>query len=347
MKAAVTNGDGTVRLAEVPRPEPGDYECLCRIAACATCTGTDQKLIAGAMPYETHYPAVLGHESVGRVVARGRNVRHIRDGAVFLRPMAVYPGGKLGDYHSLWGGFAEYGLVTDVRALAEDRPDASARHATRYQQRVPSDPAISASDATILITLKEIATFLVNVGVRFNASAVVLGSGPVAMAICFVSKLMGLSPVIVVGRRAEPLARCRAVGADFTINTRQEDMVGRVQQITDRAGVDFVFDAAGSEELIAKAGALLASGGKLAVYAIGESAHYTLDRFGGPSAWDLCFSGPSEERGHDYVLGLARLNAIPFAAFYSHTMPFAELEQGFALLKQKKASKIVFEMKKG
>ena len=43
MKGALTDGKGKVWVDEVPMPETGDYECLCKIDACATCTGTDKK----------------------------------------------------------------------------------------------------------------------------------------------------------------------------------------------------------------------------------------------------------------------------------------------------------------
>jgi len=39
MKTAVTNGDGSISLAEVPMPEPGPYQCLCKMLACAKCSG--------------------------------------------------------------------------------------------------------------------------------------------------------------------------------------------------------------------------------------------------------------------------------------------------------------------
>ncbi|MBN1670071.1 MAG: zinc-binding dehydrogenase [Kiritimatiellae bacterium] len=344
MKAAVTDGDGQVRIEEVPAPEPGPYQCLCRILACATCTGTDQKLLSRGLPWEESYPGILGHESVGRVVELGSRARHIREGDLFLRPTAVYPGERLGDYHSCWGGFAEYGLVTDCRALAEDRPGERPPRYAAFQQHIPADLSIATPDATLLITLKEIATFLANVGLSFNASVVVLGAGPVALAMCFFAKVMGAHPVIAVARRDEPLARCRAAGADFTVNNRNEDTAARVRALTGNAGADLVLDAAGDAELVAEAGHLLAPRGKLALYAMGHSPQVTIDRFKGPGAWDLCFRGPSEDRGHDYVLGLARLNLIPFNTFYSHIMPLGEIEKGFGMIRNKEAFKIVFEM---
>jgi len=212
MKVAIVEGNGKVKLGEAPMPEPNEYQCLCKILACATCTGTDQKIMNRKMFWVKEYPGILGHESVGRVVKTGAKVRNIRKGDMFLRPAAVYPGEKLGNYSSLIGGFAEYGLVTDTQALLKNQPNAEPNHYTIYQQKISPEIDISPADATILITLKEISSFLANVGVKFNSSLVILGAGPVAMSICFFAKLYGAYPVIVVGRRDEPLARMKNSG---------------------------------------------------------------------------------------------------------------------------------------
>ena len=119
MKAAITDGKGNVWIDDVPKPEPNDYQCLCRINACATCTGTDQKHINNKLPWDQTYPGILGHESCGVVVQVGDKVRNINVGDRYLRPAAVYPGETLGDYQSMWGGFAEFGLITDVKAARE------------------------------------------------------------------------------------------------------------------------------------------------------------------------------------------------------------------------------------
>jgi len=122
MKAVITDGKGHVKLMEVADPQPDAYQCLCRIDACATCTGTDKKLVNGRMPWADRYPAILGHESFGTVVQCGSKVRNIKPGDRFLRPFAAYPGTLLDGYASWMGGFAEYGLITDVEALREAPP---------------------------------------------------------------------------------------------------------------------------------------------------------------------------------------------------------------------------------
>ena len=70
------------------------------------------------------------------------------------------------------------------------------------------------------------------------------------MAMCYFAKLYGAYPVIVIGRRDEPLSDCRKAGADFGINIKKENMTGKVMEYTNNTGVDFVLDAAGDTNLL-------------------------------------------------------------------------------------------------
>ncbi|MCM8777698.1 MAG: alcohol dehydrogenase catalytic domain-containing protein, partial [Candidatus Omnitrophica bacterium] len=77
MKAAITDGKGNIWIEEVPIPEVSPYHCLCKTLACATCTGTDIKIIHNKLPWKENYPAILGHESIGKVIKTGNKVKYI------------------------------------------------------------------------------------------------------------------------------------------------------------------------------------------------------------------------------------------------------------------------------
>ena len=47
MKAAVITEEYSLEVWDVPEPEPGDYEVLCRITYGSTCAGTDLRLMRG------------------------------------------------------------------------------------------------------------------------------------------------------------------------------------------------------------------------------------------------------------------------------------------------------------
>ncbi len=344
MLAAVVRGNGTVSVEKVEMPRPGPYDCLCRILACATCTGTDTSIIRGTFPYQKTYPGILGHESVGEVVEVGAKVRHISPGERYLRVCAAYPGQTLGEYYSFWGGFAEYGLVADTEALREDSPSSSPPFGTAYQQRIPADLGLSAPDATMLVTLKELASFLSVLGVSAGESVVILGAGAVAMATTFFATLRGAHPVVVVGRRSEVEERVRRVGADAFVDTSRQDARSRILQETGGRGADWVIDAAGDSSLFSEAVGFLAPDGRLAPYAVSEEIQRTVSLAGGPSRWSLVRAKPDEPSAHAHLLDLTRLGVVPYASFFSRRMPLRRIAEAFDLLWRKEAFKVVIEM---
>jgi len=344
MKAAITDGKGNVAVKDnIPLPHPDPYQCLCQMLACATCTGTDQKIINGTLPWKENYPGILGHESVGRVIQAGTKVKYIKEGDIFLRPTACYHKEKLAGYYSLWGGFAEYGLVTDLQALKEDQPNVPPNDYTIYQQKIPSELRIPPADATILITLKEVSSFVTRLKIGLGASVAVLGAGAVGMSICYFAKLFGAYPVIIIGRREAALEPARKTGADFTINNASEDMVAQVRKLTGGRGVDYVIDAAGNPELLTASAQLLAPNGKMITYAIHPSHRQVIDLAKGPGRWELVFAGSDEPGAHQYLLDAVKWNFINPKNFYSHCLPFEQLAEGFRLIQKKEAFKVVFE----
>ena len=341
MKIAITDGNGKLWLENVAAPDPNPYQCLCRVEACATCTGTDQKHIQGKLPFPNNYPGILGHESVGRVVALGSKVRNHKKGDFFLRPSAVYPGEKLGELYSVWGGFSEYGLVTDTKALLEDDPNAEINPYCHFQQLIPDYIEISAADATALITLKEAASLVVNAGVKQGVSVVILGAGSVGISMCKFAKMMGAS-VIVVARRDEQLVYAETIiGADVVVNSSNVDVADAIIEITDGAGVDRIIDTSGSPELLAAAAKALSDGGKVVPYGMPETAGAVESAI---SDKIILGAQPAEALAHEYVLGAVRLGLLDPSKFYSHRLPFKDIVRGFEMLKTKEAFKVVFEM---
>ena len=80
MRAAVLEEIGSLKLKQVPIPEPGPGEVLVRIEANTIC-GTDLRIISGAKTAGVRPGVILGHEFAGRVAAVGRGVDGVPVGA--------------------------------------------------------------------------------------------------------------------------------------------------------------------------------------------------------------------------------------------------------------------------
>ncbi len=164
MKAVVVERPGELSWREVgDPPQPGPYEALVRVESFAICNATDTHLRDCVFSSVTadNCPLLLGHEAIGEVVVLGPRCRYLQEGDRVLRPMVPLPG-----YNSFWGGFAEYDLVTDVKAYAEDgSPQIAATVFTGHQGQQVVPPEIPANEAVVLITLKEVLSYLDDLGV--------------------------------------------------------------------------------------------------------------------------------------------------------------------------------------
>ena len=345
MRAIVVPRPGEAQVAEVAEPVWGEHDALVRVLTCTLCSGTDRHIVDGSFPGAV-YPCLLGHETIGRVEAVGARVRHLKVGDLVLRPTAVRPGQTLSGYASFFGGFAEYGIATDARALIEDAPAGQAAPLpafARAQQVVPGDFPVEQAGA--FITYKETLSALLDLGVRPNLSLLILGSGPVALSFILAAKRIGARPVIVTGRRPEALERAMAYGADATIDVTREDLVGRVRELTGGAGAAMAVEAIGSWVAFAQAVPALAAGGLIGIYGVApERGRLTLDLSRRPAGLTIRFIQPREEQVHDWALEQMRLGLLDLAPQITHQLPFAEIGRALALLEARQAVKVVLRL---
>ena len=82
MKAVVKyeKGPGNVALQEMPEPACAPNQVILEVDSCGIC-GTDLHVYHDT--FKNYPPVILGHEFAGRVVEKGREVQHIRNGDTF------------------------------------------------------------------------------------------------------------------------------------------------------------------------------------------------------------------------------------------------------------------------
>ena len=242
MRALVVSEPGRFALQNIDRPAINDYQALVRVEICGICSSTDWKVIRGQMPWAGPFPLVLGHESVGRVVEVGPKVRRFKVGDRVTRPV-VPPTPSL---NSAFGGFAEFGIVTDARAMAEDG-DASLLddYNAQRQSVVPRD--IDPVHAALAISLAETASGLLDLPNLRGSTIVVAGTGVAGLAFTRWAKLAG-ARVLTLGRRESRLDLARHMGADGAVDTQLPDWIGT---LTDLAGgpLDGAIEAVGDVAL--------------------------------------------------------------------------------------------------
>ena len=241
IRAAVMQGLHRPLVVEsLPDPTPGEGELVVKVGRCGIC-GSDLHM--------TEDPAfgrgagdVLGHEFAGEVVALGKGARGIAVGDL----VSVIPLASCGHCASClagepaWcprfglqgGGYAEYAL-------------------TRPNQCVVLPRSASLADGAIIEPLA-VALHGVNMsGFKTGDRILVLGAGPIGLAVAFWARRMGAGAVVVQDVVPWQEERALAMGATgFVVDP--DDPVGA----SDRAlggKADIVFECVGIPGLIAQA----------------------------------------------------------------------------------------------
>lgn len=341
MRAAIVPEAGRIEIVDVSEPTYGPYECLVEILRWSICSGTDRHIADGSFPGAV-YPCILGHETIGRVVACGERVRNLSVGDLVLRPVAVRPGETLGGYSSTFGGFAEIGVVADAGAICDDTPRGTQPVLPAFataQQAVPQD--FDPDLVGVFITYKETLSSLYSLGVGPRSSLLILGSGPVGLNFTLAAKVIGAHPVIVTGRRREPLDRALAHGADAVINTALEDTVEAVGEHTGGAGVDFAVEAIGDWQVLQEGMRALTTDGVIGIYGVASERRAVLDWSGTAAGLTITRIRPREEEVHQQALDQLRMGLVDLKPQVSHRLPFEEIQAGMELIRQKQATKVV------
>ncbi|MGC9469365.1 MAG: zinc-binding dehydrogenase [Anaerolineae bacterium] len=296
MKAAIVERPGTLIVKDIRRPTIGDYEVLCDLLYGATCTGTDQHLIAGRFPWPVRYPTVLGHESVGKVIEVGAKVRHFELGDLISRVGA--PAAPDGAYDVNWGGFAEFGVARDHWAMRADGLPASAWQPYRINQVIPSD--IDPKGATMVITWRETLSYLARMGITAGASVLIVGSGGNGLAFAAHAASAGAAPLVMVGSESRRAAGF-ACGVDDYVDYKAGNRTTLIHNLCP-AGYDFIIDAVGQAESANQVLPHLKPGGTLGIYGIDDYETCRIQPHRAPGSFQFYNGGYDESETHHQVI---------------------------------------------
>lgn len=340
MKAAIVEKPGELVVREVPQPEPGEYEALCEFLYGATCTGTDSHIIHDRLPWQTNYPAILGHESIGRVVGTGSKVRFLKEGDLVVR--AACPGFPELGISSSWGGFAQYGLASDHRAMQEDGLPESAWMPHRRELVVPPD--IDPAAATMMITWRETLSYFTRMGVSDGANVWVLGSGGVGLAFTSHARNRGAARVVATGNPTrEEVAR--AAGATDYFDYGSEDLAGSLSQASPE-GFDVVIDSVGKADLLESILPHLKPGGTVAIYGIDEKNSIRMNPFRARGTFTFANSGYDEFESHEEVVSRMRDGSLDATLWLDieNSFPLDRIGEAFAAVWDRKLVKALVRL---
>jgi (R,R)-butanediol dehydrogenase / meso-butanediol dehydrogenase / diacetyl reductase len=241
MKAVTFQGLHTpLKLEDVADPTPQAGELVVKVGRCGIC-GSDLHMTEDAA-YGCKHGDILGHEFAGEVVALGKDTSGPKVGdlvsVIPLKSCGTCEHCRKGEVQ--WctsfglqgGGYAEYAL-------------------TRPNQCVPLPAGLTLADGALIEPLA-VALHGVNLsGMRTGDKVLVLGAGPIGLAVAFWARRYGASKVAVQDIVTFQQARAMDMGADaFVVDPA--DPVGSAERALG-GKADVVFECVGLPGLIAQA----------------------------------------------------------------------------------------------
>jgi L-iditol 2-dehydrogenase len=240
MKAAMLYGIKDLRIENAGVPIVAEGEVLVKTKAATTC-GTDLKIFQrGYVEKVIKLPSIFGHEWAGEVVEVAANLEWPRKG------MRVRAGNSAPCLHCnmcqkgkynlcenmiwLWGAYAEYIKVPARMVLVN-------------MQEIP--PHISFEEASITEPLACVLRGVEEAEVKLGDTVAIVGAGPIGLLHLLTVRKMGVEKTIMIDVVDERLDFAKKIGADETINSRSENAIEKVRQLTNGYGADVVIEAIG------------------------------------------------------------------------------------------------------
>lgn len=228
---------GKAEVRSRPIPKLGDYDVLLAMKACNICT-VDYQQFMGLREHQG-YPMAGGHEGCGTIIALGSKVSDFKIGDVVAlgyqgcghceacrdgrsSQCSTFRQESKDGYKFSEFGFADY-TVKSTDCLYKLRKDLK-----------PSEGAFCEPLATVISGIKQLS-------VRPFETVVVIGAGPMGLLNALTARAYGAN-VIVTELLDEKIAKSQEMGFT-TIDSKAEDPVAKVKELTGGKGADAVIGA--------------------------------------------------------------------------------------------------------
>jgi NADPH:quinone reductase-like Zn-dependent oxidoreductase len=235
-------GPEVLKYTDAPEPSVGPNDVLVRVRACAL-NHLDLWVRRGLPNVPIPLPHIPGSDIAGEIAKVGAEVRTVRVGQkVVLAPLVscgkcpaclagldnrCRQGTNLG--YMIDGGCAEFVRAPEVNCLP-----------------YPENLSFEEAAAVPLVFQTAWHMLVTRAQLQPEEDALILGAGSgVGTAAIQIAKFFG-AQVITTAGTDEKLAKARQLGADHLINHRTQKIRDEVRRITNKRGVDVVFEHVGT-----------------------------------------------------------------------------------------------------
>jgi alcohol dehydrogenase len=259
-----------VKIEDIDTPKPKSNSVLIRIEA-ASYNYNDLWGIWG-QPIKIPMPHISGSDAAGTVVEVGENVTsktRVGDRVVVhpnltCRVCNECTDGKEYDCRSrmvwgfqtgpFWGAFAQYTHMPEVNVV-----------------KIPNEVSFNDAAAISMVGMTAWHMLVTRANIRPGQTVLIMGGGSgMGIAGIQIAKLYNCNVIATAGNKVK-MDKCLELGADFVVNHRESDWHNKVRQITNKQGVDVVYEHIGKsvfqqELTLLKMGGTLVSTGATTGY---------------------------------------------------------------------------------
>jgi threonine dehydrogenase-like Zn-dependent dehydrogenase len=238
MKAIQIVEAGELRIADIPVPSISSGEVLLKIKYVGFC-GSDLNTYLGKNPM-VKLPVIPGHEIGAVVESTGSDVpAHIKPGI----SCTVNPYTACGNCPSCRNGRPN--ACQFNQTLGIQRNGAMSEYIALPWRKVIVDSAISPKDFC-LVEPMSVGFHAVNRGQVSDLDTVaVIGCGMIGAGAIVRASIRG-AKVIAIDIDDSKLSLSKRLGANFTVNSKTENVHARLQEITGNQGPDVIIEAVGA-----------------------------------------------------------------------------------------------------
>ncbi len=352
MKALIKPDYGPgMHIEEVSLPEIGPDDVLIKVQAASIC-GSDLHMYEGASGYDwINVPLVPGHEFAGIIAEVGDPA----SSALLGKRVVVNPYISCGECDACYRG--QTNLCDGVGSPMDKVPARSLTYGFRQDGGMAEYAAVKKSNVLFLPEEcpMEIAGMLEAIGISVHAierssikpgdSAVVIGPGPIGLALVTILANYGLSCLIVTGLQADEkrLKLAQTLGATDLIYADACDDVEEVRQITEGAGIDFVFETSGFAGAMNRGIKMLRKEGELLLIGItSQQTHLMTNEL---VRGELTIKGVYgvTRKTLKRTLDMAASGKYEFSKLITYTVPLEKVLLGFEYGKKRDGAKVIIK----
>lgn len=332
MRAAVLKKPFKMPIEKVKKPTIGKNDVLIDVKATAIC-GTDLLMYSGKS--KVHYPIILGHETTGEVSEIGENVETVSLGDRVVVDPVLFCG------KCFWCKEGQTNICTKGGIIGREKNGAFAEYVSVPQTNVFRLPEnLTYESGTIAQTLTTVIHSHRLVNIFPGNSVVILGLGIGGLLHVQLAKFRGANPVVGITRSQWKLDLARKLGADFTINAK-EDITKKVKEVTNGRGADLVIEAVGSAGTLKECVDLVRPGGKILQFGISSDVAGDLSLY--PFYFkELSVIGSRAATSEDWGPSISMIGKgiINVELLITHSLPFKDVEKGFKFFIDKSVKNI-------